>query len=454
MANVEFDEVRFPTDVSYGSSGGPTFKTSIFEAFRGDEKRNIDWASPLMEFDVAYGIKTTAQMEKVIEFFHARQGRLRGFRYKNWSNYQVVNSVIAVGNGLATRLPIIRAYGGAATKSYKRLYKIVPGSVTGLSIGGETLVEGVDYAIDYNSGELVMSSTRIPGLGIPVKVVGLEFDEPVRFDTDRLDVVIEQFNNNSIGKLPLVGIRDTFTYGTVSAPDDVVTTDSFYGSLRLLLKFDDTANLATTVDESSYAQTVTVTAPATLTTASAAFKGSAVFGATGHMAVDGAILDLSDPAIPFTLEAYLQRPVGIVGEITQLVLGKWDTSGATRSYVLLFQPAASRLIYSVSVDGTAETLVFNYPWTEGDDGDWQHISIDRLPTGLHVLRVNGKVVQTAINPGAIFNPAIPFQIGGYPSPQADQGSFQGGVDAVRFTFGRNRYTGITDVTPPRADYPS
>lgn len=454
MANVEFDEVRFPTDVSYGSSGGPTFKTSIFEAFRGGEKRNIDWASPLMEFNVAYGIKTDAQMEKVIEFFQARRGRLRGFRYKNWANYQVVNGVIAVGDAVSTRFPIIRAYGFPAAQTYKRLYKIVPGSVTGLNIAGETLVEGVDYAIDYNSGELVFRSDRVPGFQVPIKVTSLEFDEPVRFDIDRLDVVIEQYNNNSIGRLPLIGIRDKFTFGTVPAPDAVASQDPLYTSVRLLLKFDDVSNLATTVDQSSYSQIVTVTPPATLTTASAAFGGSATFGATGHMSVDGAILDLSDPAVPFTIEAFFRRPVGNVGDASQLLWGKWDASGTTRGYGLFYQPFDQRLIYKVSADGSVESNVLNYPWTEGDDGDWQHISIDRLPTGLHVMRINGTVVQTSISPGSFFNPTTPFQVGGFATPQVDQGSYQGGIDALRVTYGRNRYTGITAITPPRADYPA
>lgn len=458
MPRVEFDEVRFPEDVSYGSSGGPTFKTQIFEAYRGGEKRNVDWASPLMEFDVAYGIKTTEQMHRVIDFFNARQGKLRGFRYKNWANYQVVNGNIAVGDGVSTRLPIIRTYGFPATQTYKRLYKIVPGSVSGVSIANEALTEGEDFIIDYNSGEIVFKANRVPGEGTPIKAVNLEFDEPVRFDTDNIQIVIEQFNNNSIGSLPLVGIRDTFSFGTAPAPDASSLTrfsalDPYYGSTRLILKFDDISDPSTTVDESRYEQAVTMTAPATLVTNSvAAGEGAVTFGGTGHVSVDGSRFSISNTEVPFTIETFIVRPIGLVGATEQLIFGKWDESGANRGYALTYQPSEQRLIFWISSDGTAETMVLNYPWTEGEDDVWQHIAIDRFPTGLHVLRINGRVVATALDPGTVNDPSTTFQIGGYTTPQAGQGSFQGDIDSFRFTYGRNRYPGLGQATVPQADY--
>ena len=129
-------------------------------------------------------------------------------------------------------------------------------------------------------------------------------------------------------------------------------------------------------------------------------------------------------------------------------------AGSLRGYALMYQPSEQRLLYFLSSDGAAETLALSYPWTEGEDGTWQHISLDRLTTGLHVLRINGNVVQTALNPGAVSNPATTFNIGGFTTPEAGQGSFQGDIDSFRFTYGRNRYIGTTTITPPQADYPT
>jgi uncharacterized protein (TIGR02217 family) len=457
MAAVIFDEVRFPTNVSYGSSGGPTFKTQVFETYRGYEKRNVDWKSPIMEFNVAYGIKTDAQMFEVIEFFNARQGKLRGFRYKNWANYQILNGNIAVGDGISTRLPMIRTYGVPATQSYKRLYKIVPGSVSGVTIGGFPLVEGVDFNIDYNSGEIVFKNGQGPGEGIPIKAATLEFDEPVRFDVDSLQVVIDGYNNNNLSKLPLIGIRDTFTYGTVPSPDAATFTlytadDPYYSSTRLLLKFNDTANLATTEDDSRYNESVTITAPATLTTAtSASGLGSLVSGATGYTSVPGTRFDFSNPNAPFDVELYLTRPS--TGELYQPIIGKWVTGGSDLSWLLRYEPAQKRLRFGVSLDGTTETDVLNYPWVEFEDDTWQHVAISRLSSGLIVMRIQGETVLTSQSPGTLNNTAAPVTIGGFASYGANQGSYQGGIDSVRITYGRTRYPGIGNVPVPAADYP-
>lgn len=456
--SVEFDEVVFPEDVSWGSSGGPTFKTQVYESFRGYEKRNVDWKSPIMEFNVAYGIKTDAQMTEVIKFFNARQGKLRGFRYKNWANYQILNGNIAVGDGINTRLPLIRTYGVAATQTYKRLYKIVQGSVTGVAVGSRTLVEGVDFVIDYNGGEIVLVNGQPPGLGIPVRAATLEFDEPVRFDVDSLQIVIDGYNNNSLTRLPLTGIRDTFTYGTADAPKNDTTiytaNDSYFGSTRLLLKFNDTAVLTTTTDQSRYGEATTLVAPATLTTNDAAQGiGSLTFGLTGRAEVAGTRFDLSDPNVPFDIEMFIKRPAVNVGETVQPIIGKWVEGTNERGWLLRYEPSQSRLRFLVSSDGTAEQTVLNHPWTEYDTDSWQHLAITRLPTGLLVMRIEGRTVGVAASPGITNNPTTPLTIGGFSSFTIAQGAYQGGIDSARITYGRTRYEGTGTIEIPSADYP-
>ena len=41
---MAFVEVQFPTDISYGSSGGPEYATDIVATNSGYEQRNINWA--------------------------------------------------------------------------------------------------------------------------------------------------------------------------------------------------------------------------------------------------------------------------------------------------------------------------------------------------------------------------------------------------------------------------
>lgn len=82
-----FDEVQFPTDISYGSRGGPEFMTDIVILDSGHEQRNINWALSRAKYDVSYGIRTNENLADLTKFFYARQGRAYGFRYKDWADF-------------------------------------------------------------------------------------------------------------------------------------------------------------------------------------------------------------------------------------------------------------------------------------------------------------------------------------------------------------------------------
>ena len=70
-----FDEIRFPEDISYGAIGEPQYFTNIVLTSSRNEYRNINYSSSRMKFNVAYGIKTKEQMDKLLLFFRARRGR-------------------------------------------------------------------------------------------------------------------------------------------------------------------------------------------------------------------------------------------------------------------------------------------------------------------------------------------------------------------------------------------
>ncbi|MBY0355033.1 MAG: DUF2460 domain-containing protein, partial [Rickettsiales bacterium] len=75
---MSFVEIQFPADISYGSSGGPTFSTDVIEAFSGFEQRNINWSAARARYNVAHGVKTQSQLDELIAFFRARQGKAIG----------------------------------------------------------------------------------------------------------------------------------------------------------------------------------------------------------------------------------------------------------------------------------------------------------------------------------------------------------------------------------------
>ena len=85
---MAFHEVRFPDDISRGARGGPERRTQVVELASGDEERNASWADSRRRCDAAYGIRRADDLAAVTAFFEARNGRLHGFRWKDWGDFK------------------------------------------------------------------------------------------------------------------------------------------------------------------------------------------------------------------------------------------------------------------------------------------------------------------------------------------------------------------------------
>lgn len=208
-----FREVLFPPEISYGSSGGPKFKTTIFTADSGYEQRNVDWANQRAEYDVSHGIKTQAQMDALTSFFYAvARGRAYGFRYKDWNDYRIALQNIGTGDGVTTIFQMKKTYSttqaeSAETDTYSRtITKIEWGSVAGVTVNAVVKTSPTHYSVNYNTGKITFVTP--PGVGHAVVVGQARFHVPVRFDTDHLDVVQEFWETATWPNIPLFEVRD------------------------------------------------------------------------------------------------------------------------------------------------------------------------------------------------------------------------------------------------------
>jgi uncharacterized protein (TIGR02217 family) len=198
---VSFVEIQFPADISYGSSGGPTFSTDVIEAFSGFEQRNINWSAARARYNVAHGVKTQSQLDELIAFFRARQGKAIGFRFKDWADYQAVAQNIGTGNGSQTVFQLTKKYTSSVTVT--RVIKKPVNNAT-LKVYLNAVLQSSGYTVNYATGEITF--TTAPGSGVAV-TADFEFDVPVRFDTDQLDAAIDDFGTRSWSDIPLVEVR-------------------------------------------------------------------------------------------------------------------------------------------------------------------------------------------------------------------------------------------------------
>ena len=82
-ALIPFHEVRFPTAIAFGASGGPERRTEIVTLGSGHEERNTRWADSRRRYNAGYGIRSLDDLHAVIAFFEERRGRLYGFRWRD-----------------------------------------------------------------------------------------------------------------------------------------------------------------------------------------------------------------------------------------------------------------------------------------------------------------------------------------------------------------------------------
>jgi uncharacterized protein (TIGR02217 family) len=207
---MAFDEVRFPDNISRGARGGPERRTRIVELASGREERNSPWAGSRRRYDASYGIRRADDLAAVTAFFEARMGRLRGFRWKDWSDYKsclpsqtpsATDQLIGQGDGSVTSFQLTKTY-ASGLQSYARVVnKPVAGTVL-VAVGGVEQSSG--WSIDTTTG--IVTFTVAPATGASV-TAGFEFDVPVRFDSDLLDVTLDIERLGSITSIPLVEIR-------------------------------------------------------------------------------------------------------------------------------------------------------------------------------------------------------------------------------------------------------
>lgn len=209
---MAFHEVRFPASLSFGSVGGPERRTDIVTLASGFEERNTPWAHARRRYDAGFGLRSLDDVEALIAFFEARQGQLIGFRWKDWSDFKssrpsqaitATDQLIGVGDEVNASFQLTKTYRSGDTSYLRPITKPVAGTVI-LTVGGDPVVEGVDYTLDVHSGAIAFNHP--PDDTAEIRA-GFEFDVPVRFDTDSILTSISNFQAGEAPNVPIMEIR-------------------------------------------------------------------------------------------------------------------------------------------------------------------------------------------------------------------------------------------------------
>jgi uncharacterized protein (TIGR02217 family) len=207
---MAFHEVLFPTDISFGSRGGPKRKTIISVSGSGHEHRNSQWADSKREYNAGYGIKSIDDIHTIVAFFEERRGMLHGFLWKDKFDYKSCaptetpafdDMEIGTGDGVETQFQLKKIYGSVYSPYSRDIKKPVAGTVL---IGVNNVAVGTGWTVNTTTGVVTFDVAPTNGHLI---TAGFQFYVPVRFDTDYLQIDLEAFDAGGIQDIPVVEIR-------------------------------------------------------------------------------------------------------------------------------------------------------------------------------------------------------------------------------------------------------
>lgn len=209
---MQFHDVRFPANLSFGASGGPERRTDVVSLANGFEERNTPWAHSRRRYDAGMGLRSMDDIDAVLAFFEARRGRMHGFRWKDWTDFQTgrpsrqvdfEDEVIAIGDEVRSVFQLVKVY-RSGTQTYARpVHKPVQGTLR-IGLAGDEQSEGIDFTVDYTTG--LVTFAHPPSVAVNV-TAGFEFDVPVRFDTDQIVASAATFAAGEVPNVPVVELR-------------------------------------------------------------------------------------------------------------------------------------------------------------------------------------------------------------------------------------------------------
>lgn len=157
-------------------------------------------------------MRSLDDVHAVIAFFEARHGRLHGFRWKDLADFKscaplqspaATDQSVGIGDGIATTFALVKRYASGAEAYDRPIRKPVAGTVL-VAVADVPHVAGTDFTLDAATG--IVTFVTPPAVGASI-TAGFEFDVPVRFDTDFLEINVAAFRAGDVPNIPIIELR-------------------------------------------------------------------------------------------------------------------------------------------------------------------------------------------------------------------------------------------------------
>jgi uncharacterized protein (TIGR02217 family) len=203
-----YDAVDFPLAIGREAMVATEFSTQIVSSPSGHEQRASEWAEARMRYDAGPGIRSEADVRTLADFFRARRGAARAFRFRDPFDCSsagdgglpaATDQMLGVGDGARRRFALVKRYGAGDAEQVRQIRLPVEGSV-------RVSVDGLETAafLLTDEGEVLLDVAPAPGVAVRA---GFLFDVPVRFAEDRLEASRATFLAGEIASVPLIEVR-------------------------------------------------------------------------------------------------------------------------------------------------------------------------------------------------------------------------------------------------------
>ncbi|CAN5393294.1 TIGR02217 family protein [soil metagenome] len=208
---MAFHEARLPARLAFGCTGGVERRTQVTTLASGFEQRSTPWAQGRRRYLIGTATRPLDDAAALVAFFEERRGRLHGFRFRDPADCKSCapsltpvagDQPLGTGDGTRKVFALAKTYGAGATAVVRPITKPVAGTIK-IAVAG-VFQTGGTFTVDTTTGLVTLASA--PAVGAAV-TAGFEFDTPVRFDSDRIDVTLESFNAARVGAVALVEVR-------------------------------------------------------------------------------------------------------------------------------------------------------------------------------------------------------------------------------------------------------